>query len=176
MFENFSDQARIWIYGFEHQLSADEKNIVRDSLNNFIDQWHSHKDPVTGTYEILNDRFVILAAESTVSGCSIDSSVSVFKKLKQEHQLDALNPDLVYFKDTTGVSALSRDVFQRLVDEDKINFETIVYNLTPTMLGVFRAGQWELPFYKSWHGLVFKKSAWNETSNIENFDKRMTGA
>ncbi|MEJ2545852.1 MAG: hypothetical protein P8Y99_17455 [Calditrichaceae bacterium] len=159
MFEGFSDQARIWIYGFKEQLSAADINIINTELNNFVTNWKSHKDPVKGSYEILLDRFVILVAESSVSGCSIDSSVSVFKKLRDEYQLDALNQDLVYFRNQEGVSALARNDFQKLVDEDKISWNTIVFNMIPTMLGVFRSGQWELPFSKSWHGQVFKKSA-----------------
>ena len=159
MFEGFSDQARIWIYGFEKQLSENDIKIIKSQLDDFVFNWKSHKDPVKGDYIILKNRFVILAAESSVSGCSIDSSVGVFRKLKDEFQLNALNQDLVYYKDDSGISALSRDAFQRLVDKGKINWDTTVYNFTPTMLGVLRAGQWELPFAQSWHGMVFKNSA-----------------
>lgn len=159
MFEEFSDQAQIWIYGFEEELSAKDLKIVENELKNFLEHWKSHKEPVKGDFEILLSRFVILVAESSVSGCSIDKSVSVFKKLRQEHQLNALNQDLVYYRNKDSVSALSRNAFQKFVDEDKISWDTIVYNMTPVMLGVFREGQWELPFAKSWHGQVFKKSA-----------------
>ena len=177
MFKEFSDYSRIWIYGFERTLSSEEVKIVKSHLDNFINVWHSHKERVIGAYEILYNQFVILAAETSISGCSIDSSIHVFKKLKNEYQLNALNQNLVYYKDETGVSTLSRDEFQTLVDLDKINYETIVFNPTIYMLGVFRAGQWELPFYKSWHSLVFKKSAWTNTNieAVENFKPRMTG-
>ena len=63
------------------------------------------------------------------------------------------------------------------MDLGKISHETIVFNLALTMLGVLRAGQWELPFHKSWHSLVFKKAALID-SNInvmENFNTRLTG-
>ncbi len=159
MFEAFSDHARIWIYGFKEQLSEKDVKIICDELDSFVENWNSHNKPVKGDYEILHDRFVILVAESSVSGCSIDNSVKVFRKLKNEHNLDGLNQDLVYYRDSNGISALSMDDFQKLVDKDKVDLETTVYNMTPTMLGVFRAGQWELPFSKSWHGQVFKKSA-----------------
>lgn len=159
MFEKFSDYARIWIFGFKEKLSEEDIKIVRDELDTFVVNWKSHKKPVIGDYEILYDRFVILVAESSLSGCSIDSSVNVLRKLKNEHNLDAFNQDLVYYRDSNDISALSRDEFQKLVDEDKISLDTTVYNMTPTMLGVFRAGQWELSFSKSWHGQIFKKSA-----------------
>ena len=159
MFDEFSDQARIWIYGFKNQLSVEDIKIVQNELDNFVANWKSHKDTVKGSFEILYNRFVIMVAESSVSGCSIDSSVSVFKKLRDEYQLDALNQDLVYFRHSESITALSRDDFQNLVNENKIVPDTIVYNMIPTMLGVFRSGQWELPFGKSWHGQVFKKSA-----------------
>lgn len=175
MFEEFSDYSRIWIYGFDQSLTSVDTEIVRRHLDNFIDSWHSHKDPVRGAYEILEDRFVVLVAEPSVSGCSVDSSINVFKRLKQDYQLDALNHDLIYYKDENIISALSRNEFQNLVDADKINTDTIVYNLTLTMLGAYRAGQWELPFYKSWHGLVFQKSAWSGFAKLEAFNTQMTG-
>lgn len=175
MFDGFSDYSRIWIYGFEKSLSTIDKKIVIRHLEHFIKKWHSHTDPVKGAYEILHDRFVILVAESSVSGCSIDSSTNIFKRLKQDYQLDALNHELIYYRDTNTISALSREEFQNLVDEDKIKTDTMVYNLTLTMLGAYRAGQWELPFYKSWHSLVFTKSAWIDRTTLENFNTRMTG-
>lgn len=159
MFKEFSDYARIWIFGFKEKLSEEDIKIVSNELDAFVVSWKSHKKPVIGDYEILHDRFIILVAESSVSGCSIDSLVNVFRKLKDEYNLDALNQDLVYYQESNGIFSLSRDDFQKLVDNDKINLDTTVYNMTPTMLGVFRAGQWELPFSKSWHGQVFKKSA-----------------
>ena len=159
MFKGFSDQARIWIYGFDKKLSVNDLKIVKKYLDRFLTNWKSHKEEVKGAYEILDNRFVILTAESSVSGCSIDSSVSIFRKLELEYQLNALNQDLVFFKEDTEILSLNRETFQQWVNEDRINQYTIVYDLTPTMLGVLRAGQWELPFSRSWHSQVFKKSA-----------------
>ncbi|MEJ2054569.1 MAG: hypothetical protein P8X42_11675 [Calditrichaceae bacterium] len=159
MFEDFSDNAQIWIYGFDKTLTSDDKKVVRDYLDNFIRQWHSHKVPVHGDYSIMYDRFVILAAETDVSGCSIDSSVGIFKTLQENYNLNALNQDLVYYKNQNSVISLSRDEFQSLVDKGNIDPDTPVFNLALTGLSELRNGQWELPFSKSWHGQVFKKSA-----------------
>ena len=51
MFEEFSDQARIWIYGFKNQLSVEDIKIVQNKLDNFVANWKSHKDTVKGSFD-----------------------------------------------------------------------------------------------------------------------------
>ena len=159
MFENFSDEANIWIFGFKNKLDKSKSEIVDSFVENFVAHWHSHRTPVQGAYKIIENQFVVLVAEDSVSGCSIDNTFGVFKELKHNYDLDALNQGLIYFKRDKIIEVLERSDFQKLVDENKISADTTVYDLTITKLRQFRAGMWNRPFSKSWQWKAFKKSA-----------------
>ena len=158
MFEQFSDQARIWMFGFEDKLNNEEVQTVYKHLSRFVRQWHAHGLPVRGDFKILFNRFVIIVSDSELSGCSIDSMVQVFKDLRDDQGLNALDDDLVYFDRDGKIIALQRHVFQDWVDQGKIDEHTPVYNLTPGNLGQWRAGLWRVPFGHSWHRQVFTQS------------------
>ncbi|MGD9489862.1 MAG: hypothetical protein AB7W47_17705 [Calditrichaceae bacterium] len=158
MFDTLSDKARLWIYGFSNQLSSSEKGIVQAVFDEFMKSWNAHGEPVKGDFEILYDRFVMLAAEDTVSGCSIDSSTRILKNLKLHHGIDAMDQNLIFYK-ISEIRSVNRQTFQSLVNRDLIKPDTIVFNLSLTLLKELRSGLFERPFSESWHKEAFLKSA-----------------
>jgi len=155
-FENLPDESRIWIYGFDHTLESDHYDIVRERLERFKKEWMYHGNSVTGDYEIIENQFVIIATNEAISGCSIDSSVAVFKELKNEQGLDALNQNLVYFRDDGKIRSVSRVQFQDLVNSAQVDENTIVFNLMINHLAALKKGNFETAFKNSWHCKVFK--------------------
>lgn len=157
LFHDFRPDARLWVYAFARRLDATELAIVRQALTDFIEDWKSHQADVRGAFEIIYDQFVFVTGESNdgISGCSIDSSVRVFKWLKVQHNLDALNRSLVHFRDGDYINCASRSDFQKLVDAGKITRETIVFNNALTKIGEVQSGFWEIPFAQSWHAVAF---------------------
>ena len=87
---DFRPETKLWIYAFSRKLDAGETTLVYSVLKNFVDEWKSHQHDVRGAFEIVHNQFILIAAESDngISGCSIDSSVAVFKWLKAQHNLD----------------------------------------------------------------------------------------
>ena len=161
LFPKFASETRVWIYGFRHSLSAADMGIVGNALRSFIGAWNSHGHPVNGDFVIKYHKFVILCGESSngISGCSIDSSVRVFKELKEEYGLDALNHHLVHYRCGSQICSVERTVFQELILAGKISGDTVVFNTTVRTLGEVRQGFWETPFSQSWHANAFKMSA-----------------
>lgn len=157
-FDNLPDDARVWIYAFEKPLGDADKQAVAERLDTFMEEWRSHNVDVHGAYAILHDRFVIMSGVSSdgISGCSIDSSVENFKFLRDRLGLDALNRDLVHFRDADGVvQALDRAAFQKEVSGGRCSADTIVFDITIGTLGDFRGGRFELPLAQSWHAKAF---------------------
>jgi len=155
-FENLPDHSRLWIYGFEQQLSDEQYALVKARLERFKDEWMYHGSAVTGDYDIVENRFVIVATDEAISGCSIDSSVAVFKELKQNQGLDALNQDLIFYRDKENIIAKDRTEFQELVNSGRINENTRVFNLMINQLVSIKNGLFETEFKNSWHSKVFK--------------------
>jgi len=159
MFKSLSDEARLWIYGFPEKLKQDELLLVRNHLDDFIDNWESHGKPVRGEYELLYDQFILIATEDDPSGCSIDSSVNMLKTLNDRHGLNALTAHLVFFRHEKGIRSLERTDFQRLLQQGFLDDNTIVFNTTLTRVGALRNGELEIPFNSSWQRKAFRKSA-----------------
>ena len=156
-FNRFDDDAHIWIYGFDRTMSARVYEIVEQELQQFTASWKSHGKKVDGDYMVLHNRFVILAVsrESFVSGCSIDSSVRVFKKLRENLGLDGLNVNLVYHRGERGIESQSRIDFQKALDAGQIKPETVVFDTTIQSLRDLREGKFEQKITESWHAGYF---------------------
>lgn len=151
----------IWIYSFKNILTDHQLSIVNKYLVHFIKQWNTHGESVTGFYKILRKKFVAVYIETdqTVSGCSIDSVVKVFKELRDNHGLDALDFNLVHFKDGNTVKSVSREIFSELVSQGKITDQTIVFDTALQNKSDFFNSRFEIPFEVSWHKKLFKTAA-----------------
>ena len=154
----FTDEARVWIHAFSRTLPATEVRNVEAVLLEFMSQWNTHGQPVNGGFCLLYNKFVILAEDSTdgISGCSIDSSVRVFKVLKHNHGLDALNHNLIHYRVGSDVFSVERDSFQGLISTGQITEDTVVFNNTVRTLGEIRNGLWETKLSNSWHARAFR--------------------
>ena len=158
-FRDLSDDAQLWVFGFDHPLSDRDKENIEKSLDTFLPGWTSHQVPVQGGYTVLYDRFVLVAGycPEGLSGCSMDSCVSNFKQLKARCSLDALNRSLVFYLDREGqVQSLDRSSFQRKVDSAEITPASTVFDTTLQKLGQLRSGGLETTFEKSWHARAFR--------------------
>jgi hypothetical protein len=157
IFPDFRPETRLWIYAFPRKLNEQERTLVQSKLEDFVREWKSHQDDVRGEFQIAYDQFVFLAGESIdkISGCSIDSSVRVFKALREHHDLDALDRGRVFYREGEEIRSISRTEFQKLVDADKIGADTIVFDNSIHTVGDLHDGKWELPFQQSWHAGEF---------------------
>jgi hypothetical protein len=156
-FSEFNDNAKVWIYAFDNPLSETDKRTVEDELNQFVSDWNSHGAAVKGKFIIVYNRFVILTAKCAagISGCSIDSSVKAIKRIREKYNLNALDQQLVHYREGLEINCVERSRFQELISSGKINEDTLVFNNTIQSLGELRAGLWETKAGKSWHVNAF---------------------
>ena len=156
----FDNDARIWIYGFSKQLNGNDKKIVGNVLDQFVKSWKSHGDDVTGAFSLIYDRFAILAAKSSgASGCSVDSSVGIFKELRNKHALDALNLNLIFYRVDDKIESVTRPEFRDMVKAGNIALETTVFDTSILYISQLREGKFELPVRNSWHVRLIREVA-----------------
>lgn len=149
------DDTRVFIYGFERSLSAGEQKDLGDQVEKFLSGWTSHETEVTSGYQMLYDRFLILGAVTGLSGCSIDKSVHLMQEIRDSKGLNALNYDMVFYKNGGSVGAVTRAKFEDLTRKKSVSSETIVFNNTIQNLGDVRTGKWETEAGNSWHARAF---------------------
>jgi hypothetical protein len=160
LFPNYPDNARLWVFALARELDSSEHALVTARLDEFTRGWKSHGEPVHGAYQIVDNRFVLIAGYvgDGVSGCSTDSMMRVMTSLKQEHGIDGFDRTVVFFRDASGaVRAASRDEFQQLVGAGEIGVETPVFDATIQTVGDLRAGRFETSFARAWHATAFTR-------------------
>ena len=157
IFQALPDESPLWVYGFETALDRETKQGLERRLTTFLSHWETHGSPVQAVFGIFEDRFLLLAgyAAGGISGCAIDSSVRVFKQLREEG-LDGLERSRVYFRAEDGsIQAVHFSEFQPAIDAGRVVASTPVFDTNLGSLAQLRQAGFEKPFTESWHGRAF---------------------
>lgn len=152
-FEDLDDAARVWIYQSSREFSENEVKEISLKIEGFIENWQRHGDDLKASYQIKYNQFIVLAVDekfNNVSGCSIDASVNLIKKLENEFSVDLTNKLNISFKDENNINIVSMADFQKYAKLQKITSNTIVFNNMVTSKSDFKTS-WEVPAIESWH-------------------------
>tara|TARA_B100000029_G_scaffold466861_1_gene502711 strand:+ start:409 stop:900 length:492 start_codon:yes stop_codon:yes gene_type:complete len=158
VFDELPEDARVWIFSAERELTALEQEQVLAHVDRFIDQWGAHNVPLVAGRALQYSQFLFVAVDQRTagpSGCSIDALVRQMKVLEQELNVELVNHAPVLFRRGTNVERVSREDFAELVAGGHVDLKTTVFNNTLQVLGDVRAGRWEVPASESWHGQAF---------------------
>jgi hypothetical protein len=156
-FETLNDESRVWVYQSSREFSDKEMQVIAEKLEKFVEEWTRHGENLKASFDIKYRHFIILAVDESfnkVSGCSIDASTHVFKKIESEFGLELLNRLNTAFKDGDHINVVSLADFQKYVGEQKIHPETLVFNNMVQKKAELKSG-WEIPAEKSWHSRYF---------------------
>ena len=157
MFNELANDSRIWIYQSSKELTDDKTKNISLELNEFINSWESHGKPVLSGYQIKYNRFIIIAADSSidVSGCSIDSSVNFIQKLETKYKIELLDKMNVAYRSDSDIKVVSIKEFKSLVKDKSITESTIVFNNMVSNIYEYNK-YWEVNIKDSWHNQFLK--------------------
>ncbi len=147
------DTSRVWIYQSTRKFTAGEASTIRQRIKEFVTQWTSHKNGVTGDGDLLYDLFIVLMADESqtgVSGCSVDSSVHFVQSLAHEYKTNFFDRWNIAYKKGEEVFPCQKNEFEKLVDTGEITDETIIFNNLLNTKTDFE-NKWQLPYHQSWH-------------------------
>lgn len=143
-FNEIDGSARVWIYPADRSFSVEETEVLRSRIQQFATNWLSHQRPVQGTGEVIELRFIVLAANESftdVSGCSIDSSVKFIRELEAEIGVNLFDRTQMYFQDSEkAVQAIDFRKIQEAFDSGLIQENTPVFSLQINEMNTFRNG------------------------------------
>jgi len=157
-FDRLPDDARVWIFGAERELTPDEQAQLVGDVDRFLDQWTAHKAPLPAGRDLRYDRFLLVAVDERsagVSGCSIDALVRRMRDLQAEMGVELVNHAPVLFRRGDAIARVPREEFAALAARGDVTLETTVFDNTLQQLGEVRTGRWEVPARESWHGRAF---------------------
>lgn len=128
---NFSDNARVWIYQSSRAFIEKEEKEINEQLEQFYTQWQSHGDVVKGWAKLLFKQFIVVMADetdTTVSGCSTDSSVRIVKSIEKQYSVNMFDRMMLTFLVKGKAEMLPMGQVQYAIDKGYINRDTLMFN------------------------------------------------
>ena len=150
--------ARTWVYQSNTILTETQVNTIIQKGRAFIEGWAAHGAPLNASFDILYNRFIIIAVDEKQamdSGCSIDKSVAFIKSVEQEFGLHLLDRMQVAYRKADAIEVCSLSEFEKLANNGAVNAATIVFNNMITTKAGFDS-DWEVPLKGSWQSRVLR--------------------
>ncbi len=95
IFSDFSLNSKVWIYLSNRKFDSTESDYIQTILNQFTqNDWKTHGKALRASGQLLLNQLIVLIVDedlNNASGCSIDSSVHMIKKLGSELNVDFFN-------------------------------------------------------------------------------------
>ena len=130
-FEQLSPSSRLWIYSSKTAFSEEQKRIVKEELESFIEKWEAHGASLKASYKIEHEHFIILAVDEhhhEASGCSIDKSVQVIRNIESRAMLDLMDRLAVFVWDNNSVRVLNAGGIKEMIKNGLLTTDTQVFD------------------------------------------------
>lgn len=151
-FDTLPATARLWIFQAERNFTSDDLTIISSHLELFTHQWSAHGQPLQASFQIRENRFIVLAVNENVhhaSGCSIDDSTKALKEIGSRIQQDLFRRDLVSFRlgdkvETVKLSDLKNLFKTGFWTENTLTFNTLAVDKKQL------ENEWLIPAKNTW--------------------------
>ena len=130
-FASLKSHSRVWIYQSKRKFTPNEKDIISESLSSFTSDWKAHGIPLTSSFAIRLDSFIILAVDEEAhgaSGCSIDGSTRAMKELEEKLGLPLFDRAQASFIQGDELLTMSLKDLKEAAQSGKWNAETLSVN------------------------------------------------
>ena len=141
IFKNFPYNSRVWVYLSSRELLDSEKDIIKIDLENFIENWSTHGKKLKADFLILYNFFILFIVDeniTAISGCSIDKSVQIMKKIGDKINVDFFNRMNVLTVNENKFEITNYNKIKKL--ESASYFNPVVNSLEDLRLNWFKTG------------------------------------
>lgn len=150
--KDFSPKSKVWVYQANRLLTISEAFEAEEMVSAFVEDWKSHGDAIKAQGLIIFGYFVILIADetqTTVGGCSTDSSVNFIKSLGEKFGVDFLDRKQLAFVLNDTIQILPLEQVEYAIEHNFLFPETLYFNnLVATKEDL--ENNWIIPIQKSW--------------------------
>lgn len=152
-FDKLPDHSRIWIYQSSRPLNSTEVSIISDELSAFTNEWSAHGIPLSASFDIRFNQFVILGADQhqqEASGCSIDDSVRKVKDIEAKFaNVDLFDRRRVAFLINNEVTTIRMEDLKKEFNNGTWHGGTLVFNNVINKKGDL-SREWLVPAEITW--------------------------
>lgn len=142
---------KVWIYLSDKELKGDLHQVILKAGESFVQNWKAHDVPLSASFEIIQDRFIVVKVDETqynASGCSIDKLLRLIKQLEADHQLQLLNRLLVAYKSDNGIEVVHSSKVKELLTSKTLNENSLIFNVAASNSVEYK--NWEQPLKETW--------------------------
>ena len=150
-----TEDFRIIIYPASRPFTAKEAKIITEKIFDFLPTWAAHGKPLSASFKIVKNQFVIISVDEeqeAASGCSIDSLGQVFRALDSEFQLGFFDRMKASFVENDEVKTMKLQDFRAALKNKEISEEIEVFDFSKNTYLDFLTN-FLLPLKQSWAGI-----------------------
>jgi len=139
--KDLRDESKIWIYQAERDLSTDEIDVITPLFQSFCGSWTAHNNQLKAAFEIVKNRFIVLAVDesmNTASGCSIDKSVAFLKSISEQLGVNLFERMQMAYLSNESLKTVHYNDLKIAFVSKVINEDTFFYNNNVQSLGEYR--------------------------------------
>ncbi len=143
---------RVIIYPASRPFTAKESKAITEKLYDFLSTWAAHGKPLSSSFKIENNQFVVICVDEekeAASGCSIDSLSSVFRELDKEFDFGFFDRMKACFVQNGEVRTLKLQDFRNGLKTGEIPQDIEVFDFSKDTYVNFLS-DFLLPFKRSW--------------------------
>lgn len=143
---------RVLIYPASRPFSARESKAIAEKLFDFLATWNAHGKPLSSSYKIEKNQFIIVAVDEekeAASGCSIDSLNGVMRELDAEFQLGLFDRMKASYLQNGEVFTMKLQDFRNAVKNGDIDADAEVFDFSKSSYVSFLS-DFLLPLRRSW--------------------------
>ena len=146
-FDKISNSSRIWIYQSDKEFSQDDIKYINDELILFCNNWIAHKNKLLSSFTIKLNYFIILAVDEThflTSGCSIDSSVNILKKIESKLKINLFDRMLIAVNSNDNIEIVSLTELKKKINREMVIHNNLIFSKTDLK------NNWKIKVENSW--------------------------
>ncbi len=150
--QQLSPESRIWVYQSSREFTADEVQKINTLATEFVTTWSAHGAALKAAAEILHNRFLVIGVDeqqAAASGCSIDKSVALVKKIETDFNTDLLDRMQIAYRKDGEIKTCKLPQISALLEKAEITENTIIFNNLVTTKKDWD-NDWEIALKDSW--------------------------
>jgi hypothetical protein len=158
-FTELPDDARLWIFAADRELTDTEMGTVRHSMSEFLAAWRAHGSDVEAGFDLQHRQFLLIGSTNALadpSGCSIDAMTRAIRELGQSLGVNFMPSGNIFFRENGHIAVVDRLTFKSLARNGKVDQNTKVYNTMITSVQDLKSGKWEVRAADSWHASLLR--------------------
>ena len=132
-FDKISDESRIWIYQSNDDFTESDVDIIHKKSELFVNNWMAHNKELQASFNILNNRFFVIAVNeefNPIGGCSIDYSLQLLKDISNTINKNLLDRLTVNYKMGSLIKSTTLKDLKNNLKNGSFSPETVIFNMT----------------------------------------------